>query len=76
MSTQKNKKIDFEKSLETLEQLVLKMETGQNTLEEALADFEKGVQLIRHCQLALQQAEQKISQLTQDDTLEPFSHDD
>jgi exodeoxyribonuclease VII small subunit len=67
---------DFEKSLEELEQLVGKMEQGDLTLEQSLKEFERGVELTRYCQRALQEAEQKIEILLQkssDAELTPFS---
>ena len=59
------KKIDFEKSLEKLEQVVEKLESGDQPLEEALKLFEEGITLTRGCQHALKQAEEKITILTQ-----------
>ena len=58
-------KIDFEKSMAKLEEVVEKLEAGDQPLEEALKLFEQGVQLTRGCQQALQQAEEKITLLTQ-----------
>jgi len=52
--------IDFEKSLETLEKLVERMEQGELTLEQSLAAFEEGVKLTKNCQEALKQAEQRV----------------
>ena len=56
---------DFEKALQELETLVGKMEQGDLTLEQSLKDFERGVELTRHCQQALQEAEQKVEILLQ-----------
>ena len=39
------------------------MEGGELSLEQALKEFETGVSLARQCQHALQQAEQRITQL-------------
>ena len=50
----------LEKSLEELEALVTKLEGGDLSLEQALKEFERGVQLTRRCQSALTEAEQKI----------------
>jgi exodeoxyribonuclease VII small subunit len=50
----------FEKSLETLEQLVRDLEHGELTLEQSLATFERGVGLTRDCQQALKSAEQRV----------------
>jgi exodeoxyribonuclease VII small subunit len=52
--------IDFEKALADLESLVEKLEQGDLPLDESLKAFERGVELTRHCQVALKQAEQKV----------------
>jgi len=54
----------FETSLVELETLVERMERGDLALEEALAQFERGITLIKSCQLALSAAEHKVQQLT------------
>lgn len=60
-----SQKIDFEKSLAKLEQVVEKLESGDQPLEEALKLFEQGITLTRGCQQALKQAEERITLLTQ-----------
>lgn len=50
----------LEKSLEELEALVTRLESGELPLEQALKEFEHGVKLTRECQAALQEAEQKV----------------
>ncbi len=57
---QKAKAIDFEKSLDELEDLVERMEQGDSSLEDSLKDFERGIELTRNCQTALTEAEQKV----------------
>ncbi len=61
----------LEKSLIELETLVVQLEQGDTPLEEALKLFEKGVNLTRQCQQALQVAEQKVDILI-GENLEPF----
>ena len=58
---------DFEASLDSLEQLVEKMEKGDMSLEESLAAYESGVGLYRRCQAALEQAELRVRLLTDPD---------
>ena len=58
-------KIDFEKSLTQLEQVVEKLEAGDQSLEDSLKLFEEGINLTRGCQQALKQAEERITLLTQ-----------
>jgi exodeoxyribonuclease VII small subunit len=50
----------LEKSLEELEAIVVRLESGDLPLEQALKEFEHGVKLTRRCQTALQEAEQKV----------------
>lgn len=70
--------IDFEQSLESLQALVERLESGNMSLEESLGAFEQGVTLTRECQQALTQAEQKVALLLEQDgklTTEPFEND-
>ncbi len=55
--------MDFEKKLSRLEEIVDKMETGDQALEESLKMFEEGVKLVRDCQTQLNAAEQKVKVL-------------
>lgn len=55
----------FEKNLRALETVVEQLESGELSLEESLAQFERGIILARECQRALQEAEQKVQILTQ-----------
>ncbi|PPC91670.1 MAG: exodeoxyribonuclease VII small subunit [Methylobacter sp.] len=68
--------VSFEESLAELEQLVSQLEQGDISLEESLKAFERGVNLTRSCQAALQEAEQKVNILLEKNhtqTLEPFT---
>ena len=58
------KKPGFEESIETLEQLVKQMESGQMSLEESLKAYEEGVSLIKSCQDELTKAKQKVQMLS------------
>jgi len=59
-TTTKAAPADFEKALNELEGLVEKMEKGELSLEQALADFQRGIELSRSCQETLKAAEQKV----------------
>jgi len=50
----------FERALDELEQLVQNMEKGEQSLDESLAAYERGIALYRECQKALEQAEQRV----------------
>jgi exodeoxyribonuclease VII small subunit len=59
-NAQKSEPIDFEKAIVELESIVTRLEQGDLPLEDSLRHFERGVELTRACQTALQQAEQKV----------------
>jgi len=54
---------DFEKSLEELEALVERLESGELSLDESLRQFKRGVELTRHCQGVLDRAQQTVEKL-------------
>jgi exodeoxyribonuclease VII small subunit len=61
----KPKPAGFEQTLAELEQLVAQMESGNLPLDEALRQFERGVQLTRECQHSLQSAQARVQMLVQ-----------
>lgn len=68
----------FEASLNELEQIVTRLESGDLALEDALNEFERGIQLARLGQQTLKQAEQRVQILLNDDPdapLAPFTSD-
>ncbi len=70
---------DFEKSLHQLEQIVQKMEGSDLALEDSLKAFEKGIELAKNCQNALNSAELKVNQLIEQNGLQqtlPFDEDE
>lgn len=58
--------LDFEAALAELQGIVEKMESGEQTLEEALASFQRGVELTRACQQGLKEAEQRVEKLARE----------
>jgi exodeoxyribonuclease VII small subunit len=54
---------NFETSLTDLQQIVAQLEGGTLGLDASLAEFEKGVKLLRACYRMLESAEQKIELL-------------
>ena len=56
-------KNNFEESIERLEKIVNKMESGDSTLEQNLIWFEEGMELIKLCQGHLTEAEKRVQRL-------------
>ncbi len=56
--------LTFEQALTQLEAIVDRIEAGEVGLEAAIADYEKGVALLKRCRSILDHAEQRITELT------------
>ena len=61
-----DEKRSFEEALSELEEHVRRLDGGELELEESLTTFESGVKLIRECSELLDDAEQRITELTND----------
>ena len=55
--------LDFEKALAELEKIVARMESGELSLEQALATHKRGLELARFCQHKLEAAQQQVKVL-------------
>jgi exodeoxyribonuclease VII small subunit len=70
-------KLSFEEALSELEKLVRQLEDGKAKLDEAIAAYERGALLKRHCESKLREAQQKIEQIAVGSdgkiTLAPFN---
>jgi len=64
--TKKDEAPDFEATMARLEETVRRLETGDAPLEESLADFEKGVALVRTLHARLDSVQARIEELTRD----------
>ena len=53
----------FESALAELEKIVSGMEAGQMPLEQSLAAYKRGAELLKFCQAALQDAQQQVKML-------------
>ena len=60
MTDSRRPRIDLEKTLAELEEIVEQLESGELPLEKSLKQFERGVRLSRDCQAALKDAEQRV----------------
>lgn len=63
MATPRKPAPSFETNLTELESIVEAMESGKMPLEEALAHYQRGVELLRECNATLRAAEQKVALL-------------
>jgi exodeoxyribonuclease VII small subunit len=57
---------NFESALQELESVVEQLESGDLSLEDSLAAFEKGVGLVKYCNQKLNEVEEKVEVLLRD----------
>lgn len=66
-------KLSFEENLTKLEDLVKKLESGENNLDEAVKLYQEGIALAKICHEELKQAEEVIVKLMDSNDLVDFN---
>ena len=66
------KPVDFESSMAELEKIVADMEAGKLSLEDSLAAYKRGAELLSFCRSKLEDAQQQVSVL-ENGVLKDFS---
>jgi exodeoxyribonuclease VII small subunit len=56
-------KLSFEEALAELDQIVRRLEAGSGKLDEAIASYERGAQLKRHCEAKLREAQARVDKI-------------
>ena len=64
--------LTFEKALAELEKIVARMESGELSLEQALATHKRGLELARFCQQQLETAREQVKVL-EGEVLKPLT---
>jgi exodeoxyribonuclease VII small subunit len=63
-------KLTFEQAIKQLTDIVEKIELGEIPLQQSLEQYEKGMELIKHCRSILKKAEEKIEKITREEKKE------
>ena len=67
------KELIFEESLERLENIVKKLESGEVPLDDAIKEFNEAMNLAKKCDEKLKSAEEAITKIVKEDgSLEDF----
>ena len=73
MPKKEEKELTFEESLEQLETIVKKLETGEVPLDDAITEFNEAMHLAKTCDEKLKSAEEAITKIVNPDgTLSDF----
>lgn len=73
MSATTSEPLHYESAIAELESIVTQLESGQLQLEQSLAVYQRGAELLKLCQQSLADAEQQVSILTEANTLVPYN---
>lgn len=73
MSASTSEPLHYESAIAELESIVTQLESGQLQLEQSLAAYQRGAELLKLCQQSLADAEQQVSILTEANTLTPYN---
>ena len=71
MAAKTPKTQDFEAALAELEQVIANMESGKLSLEDSLAAYKRGAELLQQCRARLEDAQQQVRVL-EEGTLKNF----
>lgn len=63
--------LSFEDALRELERIVETLERGQGSLDDAIAAYERGARLKKHCQAKLEEARLKVERIKLDESGQP-----
>lgn len=63
MATKKNQ--SFEEAIESLENIVARLESGNLPLDDSIKQFEEAMKLIGYCEQKIATARQKVKMLTE-----------
>lgn len=72
MAGKSQKTLTFELALTELEQVVADMESGKLSLEDSLAAYQRGAELLRQCRSRLEDAQQQV-RILEDGNLKDFA---
>jgi len=67
MAKTEEKELSFEESLENLEEIVKKLESGEVPLDDAINEFNKAMTLAKNCDEKLKAAEEAITKIVNPD---------
>ena len=65
-----DKRPTYEEAVKRLEEIVKKLESGAAPLDESIALFSEGAELVKNCTAILDEAEQKVKILTESEKSE------
>lgn len=72
MSDKQEKELSLEEAFEQIEEVIARLEDEEITLEESFQEYNRGMQLLKHCNEAIDRVEKKVLQINEEGGLDEF----
>ena len=69
---QDEQELSLEEAFVQIEEVIAHLETEEITLEESFQEYNRGMQLLRHCNDAIDRVEKKVLQINESGGLDEF----
>lgn len=70
--TEQEQELSLEEAFAQIEEVIAHLETEEITLEESFQEYNKGMQLLQHCNSAIDRVEKKVLQINENGELDEF----
>lgn len=72
MNDKQEKELSLEEAFEQIETVIARLEKEEITLEESFQEYNRGMQLLKHCNEAIDKVEKKVLQINEEGGLDEF----
>ena len=69
---QDDRELSLEEAFAQIEEVIAHLETEEITLEESFQEYNRGMQLLQHCNTAIDRVEKKVLQINENGGLDEF----
>lgn len=72
MNDKQEKELSLEEAFEQIEAVIARLGKEEITLEESFQEYNRGMQLLKHCNEAIDKVEKKVLQINEEGGLDEF----
>ena len=72
MKQERDQELSLEEAFVQVEEVIAHLETEEITLEQSFQEYNRGIQLLKHCNETIDQVEKKVLQINEDGGLDEF----
>ena len=72
MKQERDQELSLEEAFVQSEEVIAHLETEEITLEQSFQEYNRGMQLLKHCNETIDQVEKKVLQINEDGGLDEF----